>query len=94
MVNLSSRPLTDEEFRPLGKELKFCPKPKPHDTVKLAEEAFKFSRRIRLKEYFAPDSEDDESNDLDREEEKIPKEKRNRHLSFLLQDVIVALISI
>ena len=63
VVNLSSRPLTDDEFRPLGKGLKFCPKPKPHDAVKLAEDTFKFSRRIRLKEFFAPDSEDDESND-------------------------------
>ena len=35
---LSSRPLTDEEFRLLGEGLKFCPKPKPHDAIKLAEE--------------------------------------------------------
>ena len=44
VVDLSSRPLTDEEFRLLGKGLKFCPKPKPHDSIKLAEETFKFSR--------------------------------------------------
>ena len=78
MVNLSSRPLTDDEFRLLGKGLKFCPKPKPHDAIKLAEETFKFSRRIRLKECFAPDSEDDESNDSDTEEEKIPKVKKEQ----------------
>ena len=78
VVNLSSRPLTDDEFRLLGKGLKFCPKPKPHDAIKLAEETFKSSRRIRLKEFFAPDSEDDESNNSDTEEEKIPKVKKEQ----------------
>ena len=67
-MNLSSRPLSDDEFRLLGKGLKFCPKPKPHDAIKLAEETFKFSRRIRLKEFFAPDPEDIENNDSNMEE--------------------------
>ena len=76
MVNLSSRPLTDEEYRLLGKGLKFCPKPKPHDAIKLAEETFKFSRRVRLKEFFAPDPEYEDSNDSDTEEEQISKSEK------------------
>ena len=65
MVNLSSRPLNDKEFRLLGKGLKFCPKPKPNDAIKLAEETFQFSRRVRLKEFFAPDPEYEDSYDSD-----------------------------
>ena len=67
MINLSSRPLTGEKFRLLGKGLKFWPKPKPHDAIKLTEEAFKFSRRVRLKEFFAADPEYEDSNDSDTE---------------------------
>ena len=78
VVNLSSRPLTDDEFRLLGKGLKFCPKPKPHDVIKLAEETFKFSRRLRLKEFFAPDPEEDETNDLDNENDEILKVKKEQ----------------
>ena len=32
---------------------KFCPKTKSHDKIRLAEDTFKFTRRLRLKEYFA-----------------------------------------
>ena len=68
-------PLTDDEFRLLGKGLKFCPKPKPRDVIKLAEENFKFSRRIRLKAFFAPEQEDEETSDSNSETEEIPKVK-------------------
>jgi hypothetical protein len=51
-LNLSAIELSDEDYILLGKGLKFCPKTKSHDKLKLAEEAFKFSRRLRLKEYF------------------------------------------
>ena len=76
--NLSSRPLTDDEFRLLGKGLKFCPNPKTHDEIKLAEQTFKFSRRIRLKECFAPEQEDEETIDSNSETEEIPTVKREQ----------------
>ena len=46
--------------------MKFCPKPKSHDKIKLAEETFNYTRRLRLKEYFYENitkkEEDSESN--------------------------------
>ena len=44
----------------LGKGLTFCPKTASHDKIILAEDIFKFSRRVRLKEYFADICEDNE----------------------------------
>ena len=32
--------------------MSFCPKTKCHDKIKLAEELFKYTRRLRLKEFF------------------------------------------
>ena len=75
---MSSRPLTDDEFRHLGNGLKFGPTPKPYDVIKLAEETFNFSRRLRLKEFFAPGPEEDETNDLDNESDEIPKVKKEQ----------------
>ena len=34
------------------KGLSFCPKIKSHDKIKLAEELFKYTRWMRLKEFF------------------------------------------
>ena len=51
VLNLSSRRLTDDDLILLGKGLSFCPKSKGHDKIKLAEELFKYTRRIRLKEF-------------------------------------------
>ena len=53
MLNLSSIKLTDDDYILLSKGLKFCPKIKSHDRLKIAEDIFKFSRRVRLKEYFS-----------------------------------------
>lgn len=47
----------------LGKGLKFCPKTKSHNRVKLAEEIFKYTRRLRLKEYFYSLSEETDTNE-------------------------------
>ena len=33
--------------------LKFCPNTRSYDKIKLAEDVFKFARRLRLKEYFS-----------------------------------------
>ena len=46
--------------------------------IKLAEDTFKFSKRLRLKEFFAPDPEEDETNDLDNESDEIPKVKKEQ----------------
>ena len=48
--NLSNRKLTDSDYIHFGKGLKFCPKPKSHDKIKLAAETFNYTRRLRLKE--------------------------------------------
>ena len=47
MLNLSRKNLTDIDYILLSKGLKFCPKPKSHDKIKLAEEIFNFSRRLK-----------------------------------------------
>ena len=35
--------------------MSFCPKSKCHDKIKFAEELFKYTRRLRLKEFFESD---------------------------------------
>ena len=52
VLNLSSRRLSDDYFILLGKGLSFCPKTKCHDKIKLAEELFKYTCRLHLKEFF------------------------------------------
>ena len=42
------------------------------------KETFNFSRRVRLKEFFAPDPKYEDSNDSDTEEDKFPKVKREQ----------------
>ena len=63
---MSDRKLCDSDYILFGKGLKFCPKPKSHDKIKLAEETFNYTRRQRLKEYFYENitkkEEDSESN--------------------------------
>ena len=56
VLNLSNITLSSAEFRLLGKGLKYCPKPKRHDQVQLKQDAFEFTRRLRLQEYFAAKS--------------------------------------
>lgn len=46
--------------------MSFCPKTKGHDKIKLAEELFKYTRRLRLKEFFyEPDQNEDTSEKKD-----------------------------
>ena len=49
ILNLSNKLLTDTDYILLGKGLSFCQKTRSHDTIKVAEETFNFSRRLRLK---------------------------------------------
>ena len=68
VLNLFSRRLCDDDFILLGKGLSFCPRSKGHDKIKLAEELFKYTSRIRLKEFFA---EDDLSNNTQKEQDSF-----------------------
>jgi len=52
----------------LGKGLTFCPKVKSHDKIKLAEETFRYTRRLRLKEFFHKDTEQTTFSGLDNED--------------------------
>lgn len=63
----------------LGKGLKFCPKPKHHNEIQLKQDVFEFTRKLRLKEFFAAkekESDDDSENDENSKDEfhKFQKE--------------------
>ena len=60
--------MSDDDFILLGKGLSFCPRSKGHNKIKLAEELFKYTRRIRLKEFCA---EDDLSNNTQKEQDSF-----------------------
>ena len=72
MLNLSSIKLTDDDYILLSKGLKFCPKIKSHDRLKIAEDIFKFSRRVRLKEYFSEKVENIQCNEENDELYDLP----------------------
>ena len=87
--NLFDRKLSDSDYILLGKGLKFCPKPKSHDKIKLAEETFNYTRRLRLKEYFYENitkkEEDSESNMY----KQMPFfNKKNQHLSRQVAEIL------
>ena len=89
--NLSNRKLSDNDYILLDKGLKFCPKPKSHDKIKLAQETFNYTRRLRLKEYFYENnSEKDESIQESDNYTQLPffNKKNNQHL-FLQMAVIL-----
>ena len=60
--------MSNDDFILLGKGLSFCPRSKGHDKIILDEELFKYTRRIRLKEFFA---EDDLSNNAHKEQDSF-----------------------
>ena len=90
MKNLSDRKLSDSDYILLGKGLKFCPKPKSHDKIKLAEETFNYTRRLGLKEYFYENitkkEEDSEANMY----KQMPffNIKKNQHLSRQVAEIL------
>ena len=57
-TNDSAKETKDKEFSNRqssdsdGKGLTFCSKPKSHDKIKLAQERFNYTSRLKLKEYF------------------------------------------
>lgn len=77
VLNLSSRTLSSAEFRLLGKGLKYCPKPKRHDQVQLKQDVFEFTRRLRLREYFAAKSSQEDENTDDICDNNFEYVKRN-----------------
>ena len=86
VLNLSKRDLTKTEYSFLGKGLKFLPKTKHHYVIQLKQDVFEFTRKLRLKDFFADkdkDSDDDDDDD-DRNDEnsrdnlrKFPKERKS-----------------
>ena len=52
VVNLSSQTLTEDENKLLEKGLKFCPVPRKMDETNNIVDTNKFTRKMRLKEYF------------------------------------------
>ena len=99
MLNLSVRKLTDTEYTLLGKGLGFCPRIQSHDKVKLAEEVFQYTRRLRLKEYFADFNKNDKNETVDNDEYKhlpffnkksstfTPPSGRDVYLDFYIEAV-------
>ena len=53
VFNLSNEILSNAEYRLLGKGLKYCPKLKNHNNIQFKQEFFEFTRKLRLREYFA-----------------------------------------
>ena len=87
--NLSNSKLSDNDYILLGKGLKFCPKPKSHNKIKLAQETFNYTRRLRLQEYFYENnSEKDESMQESDNYSCHSLIKNNQHL-FLQMAVIL-----
>ena len=63
VLNLSKKTLLDAEYRLLGKGLKYCPKPKSHNKIRLKQDVLNFQEKLRPREYFAAkafDENDDE----------------------------------
>ena len=91
----SDRQLSDDDYILLGKGLSFCPKTKSHDKIKLAEERFKYSRRMRLKEYFfesetsksISENEDNFSFFNKRESSFLPPSGRDVYLDFYTEAI-------
>ena len=59
MINISDVPLLDDEKRLLSRGLSFCPRPLRIDKFQLKQDVKYFTRRLRLKELFYDD--DDEN---------------------------------
>lgn len=73
----------------LGKGLKFCPKPKHHNEIQLKQDVFEFTRKLRLKEFFAAkekESDDDSENDENSKDEfhKFQKESTSTFIPPLV----------
>ena len=64
----------------LGKGLKFCLKPKHHNGVRLKQDVFEFTRKLRLKEFFGAreeDSDTEKENEDSKDYLKFPKESKS-----------------
>ncbi|RUS73110.1 hypothetical protein EGW08_019132 [Elysia chlorotica] len=61
VINLSSHTLTSTQTQLLSKNLNFCPTPKTINNIELSRDIFRFTRRLRLAEFFW-DEENDEPN--------------------------------
>ena len=76
VVNLSNYQLNEEEIKVLAKGLKFIPSPRNINKTEVLADIKKFSRRMRLKEYFhdinkATDSDPSNTNEHDYEKHEF-----------------------
>ncbi|GFR95206.1 flagellar protein FliL [Elysia marginata] len=63
VVNLSHHALTDTQTEVLSKNLNFCPTPKNVNYVELSEDVHRFTRRLRLAEFFYDEETDSKENE-------------------------------
>ena len=77
VLNQSNKTLSNAEFRLLGKGLKYCPKPKSHNTIQLKQDVFEFTRKLRLREYFAAKAFDENDDEPDTHDNHYEYVKRN-----------------
>lgn len=57
--------------------MKYCPKPKGHDKIQLKQDVFEFTRRLRLREYFAAKTSDDTDSEDDTSVSNFEYVRRN-----------------
>ena len=90
VVNLSNYELTEHEIALLSKGLKFIPTPTRTNKTELLADIKKFGRRMRLKEFFL-DQNDDQFNytkvDLRKPSKFTPKPGREPALDFYLKSL-------
>ena len=60
-INQTRKALSNAEYRFLGKGLNYCPKPKRHDQTR----CFEFTRKLKLREFFAAIDSDENDNEQD-----------------------------
>ena len=65
ILNLSSHKLSHDETRVLSRNLQFCPTPKTKNRIGLSDDLFRFSRRLRLAEYWHDKDEATSDTDTD-----------------------------
>ena len=90
---MSRKILTNTEYRLLGKGLKYCPKPKTHNTIQLKQDIYEFTRKLRLKEFFdsTNSSEENGYNSSNKKSDSkstfIPPTGRESTLDFYIEAV-------
>ena len=83
IINLSKRDISADEKKILERGLKFTPTPR-RDSLDLIKDTEEFCRKLRLREYFEPEENNDES--LVRNKSKFkPQPNRDKHLDDFIK---------